>query len=157
MKRYLSGLSSVLIPTLVLSACSGTAPRLREPVPPDPTIAIIRANLWDGTGRAPVTNAVTLVQGDRIICAGAAGECIVPPRARVIDAHGQWLIPGLIDSHVHLLFLTGASASEELASTFEICSPKASPPCGTWEPTRRSCSGELTLCRLRHVCTPCSW
>src|SRR3954471_8263922 len=115
MKRYLSGLYSVLIPTLVLSACSGTAPRLREPVPPDPTIAIIRANLWDGTGRAPVTNAVTLVQGDRIICAGAAGECIVPPRARVIDAHGQWLIPGLVDSHVHLLFLTGGSATEELS------------------------------------------
>src|SRR3954467_13892566 len=115
MKRYLSGLCSVLIPTLVLSACSGTAPRLREPVPPDPTIAIIRANLWDGTGRAAVSNAVTLVRGDRIICAGGAGECLVPPRARVIDAHGQWLIPGLIDSHVHLLFLTGGSASEELA------------------------------------------
>jgi hypothetical protein len=80
MKRYLAGLSWVIVPTLVLSACSGTAPRLREPVPPDPTIAIIRANLWDGTGRAPVTNAVTLVRGDRIICAGAAGECIVPPR-----------------------------------------------------------------------------
>src|SRR3954462_7702037 len=115
MKRYLSGFSSVLIPTLVLSACSGTAPRLKEPLPADPTTAIIRANLWDGTGRAPVANAVTLVRGDRIVCAGSAGECLVPPRARVIDAHGQWLIPGLIDSHVHLLFLTGGSASEELS------------------------------------------
>src|SRR3954466_7604170 len=115
MKRYLSGLYSLLIPTLVLSACSGTAPRLREPVAPDPTIAIIRANLWDGTGRPPVGNAVTLVRGDRIICAGAAGECPVPPRARIIDARGQWLIPGLIDSHVHLLFLTGGSATEELS------------------------------------------
>jgi imidazolonepropionase-like amidohydrolase len=33
----------------------------------------------------------------------------------VIDARGRWLIPGLIDSHVHLLFLTGGSASEELS------------------------------------------
>jgi imidazolonepropionase-like amidohydrolase len=115
MKLHLSGLSLVLIPTLVLSACSGTAPRLQAPVAPDPTIAIIRANLWDGTGRAPVANAVTLVRGDRIICAGAAGECLVPPRARVVDARGRWLIPGLIDSHVHLLFLTGGSASEELS------------------------------------------
>jgi imidazolonepropionase-like amidohydrolase len=32
----------------------------------------------------------------------------------VIDAQGQYLIPGLIDSHVHLLFLTRGSASEEL-------------------------------------------
>jgi imidazolonepropionase-like amidohydrolase len=116
MKLSLAGLSSVLIPTLVLSACSGTAPRLREPLPPNPSIAITRANLWDGTGRGVVPNAVTVVRGDRIICAGAAGECLVPPRARVIDAHGQWLLPGLIDSHVHLLFLTGGSAGEELSS-----------------------------------------
>lgn len=115
MKRFLSVLFSGLTSTLVLSACSGSAPRLREAPAPDPTIAIIRANLWDGTGRGPVPNAVTLVRGDRILCAGAAGECPVPPRARIIDAHGQWLIPGLIDSHVHLLFLTQGSATEELA------------------------------------------
>jgi imidazolonepropionase-like amidohydrolase len=115
MKLSLSRFSSVLVSTLVLSACSGTAPRLREPLPPDPSVAIIHANLWDGTGRAPVVNAVTLVRGNRIICAGAAGECLVPPRARVIDARGQWLIPGLIDSHVHLLFMTGGSAGEELS------------------------------------------
>jgi imidazolonepropionase-like amidohydrolase len=42
------------------------------------------------------------------------GECPIPPRARIIDANGQWLIPGLIDSHVHLLFLTGGSAGQEL-------------------------------------------
>jgi imidazolonepropionase-like amidohydrolase len=107
--------SSVLISTLVLSACGGSPPRLHEAPAPDPSIAIIHANLWDGTGHGPVPNAVTLVRGNRILCAGAAGECPVPPRARIIDAHGQWLIPGLIDSHVHLLFLTGGSATEELA------------------------------------------
>jgi imidazolonepropionase-like amidohydrolase len=58
---------------------------------------------------------VTLIRGDRILCAGAAGECPVPRRARIIDANGQWLIPGLIDSHVHLLFLSAGSASEELS------------------------------------------
>jgi imidazolonepropionase-like amidohydrolase len=71
--------------------------------------------LWDGTGRAVVSNAVTLVRAGRIICAGAAGECRIPPGARIIDAQGKWLIPGLIDSHVHLLFLTHGSAGEELS------------------------------------------
>ncbi|HYC33930.1 MAG TPA: amidohydrolase family protein, partial [Gemmatimonadales bacterium] len=85
------------------------------PPPANPTTAIIGANLWDGTGRAPVANAVTLVRGDRILCAGAVGECHVPTDARVIDASGQYLIPGLIDSHVHLLFLVNGSAGEELA------------------------------------------
>jgi imidazolonepropionase-like amidohydrolase len=115
MKLFLSVLFSGLTSTLVLSACGGSLPRLRQTPAPDPTIAIIRANLWDGTGRGPVANAVTLVRGDRILCAGAAGECPVPPRSRIVDAHGQWLIPGLIDSHVHLLFLTQGSASEELS------------------------------------------
>jgi imidazolonepropionase-like amidohydrolase len=115
MKQSLAALSSVLIPTLFLSACGGSPPRLNSAPAPDPTIAIIRANLWDGTGRGPVPNAVTLVRGNRIMCAGAAGECPVPPRARIIDANGQWLIPGLIDSHVHLLFLTRGSAGEELS------------------------------------------
>src|SRR3954468_2791385 len=115
MKRVSAVGSSILISTLVLSACARSAPKLREAPAPDPTIAIIHANLWDGTGRGPVANAVTLVRGDRILCAGAAGECPIPRRARMIDANGQWLIPGLIDSHVHLLFLTAGSATEELS------------------------------------------
>src|SRR3954462_5024618 len=115
MKRVSAVGSSILISTLVLSACARSAPKLREAPAPEPSIAIIHANLWDGTGRGVVPNAVTLVRGDRILCAGSAGECPVPRRARIIDANGQWLIPGLVDSHVHLLFLTGGSATEELA------------------------------------------
>jgi imidazolonepropionase-like amidohydrolase len=51
---------------------------------------------------------------ERILCAGAAGECSVPQGAKVIEARGQYLIPGLIDSHVHLLFLQNGSAVEDL-------------------------------------------
>jgi imidazolonepropionase-like amidohydrolase len=115
MRLSVSVLSRSFISTLVLGACSGTAPHVRAVAPLDPSIAIVGATLWDGTGRAPVANAVTLIRGDRIICAGGAGECLVPPRARVLDARGRWLIPGLIDTHVHLLFLTGGSATEELS------------------------------------------
>ena len=114
MKQVPAVLFSALISTLVLSACGGGTPTVRGAPAPDPSIAIIRATLWDGTGKGPVPNAVTLVRGNRIVCAGAAGECPVPPRARIIDARGQWLIPGLIDSHVHLLFLVRGSAGEEL-------------------------------------------
>ncbi|HWB41077.1 MAG TPA: amidohydrolase family protein [Gemmatimonadales bacterium] len=95
-------------------ACGGSAPKVPEPAPVAPSIAIVGATLWDGTGRAPVPNAVTLVRRDRILCAGAAGECTIPAGARIIDAQGQYLIPGLIDSHVHLLFLIRGSAGEQL-------------------------------------------
>ena len=97
------------------SACGTPATRPLEAPVANPATAIVGANLWDGTGRGPVANAVTLVRGDRILCAGSAGECPVPAGARVIDAQGQYLIPGLVDSHVHLLFLINGSAGEELA------------------------------------------
>lgn len=116
MKYSFSVLSlTITLGTSILGACGGRPPEPRLVPPPDPTLAIVHVNLWDGTGRAPVSDAVTLVRGGRIVCAGAAGECPVPIRARVLDGHGQWLIPGLIDSHVHLLFLTQGSAGEELS------------------------------------------
>ena len=100
--------------TLLLGACAGPAPRPAPVAPRDPTIAITDAMLWDGSGRAPVPNAVTLVRGERILCAGGLGECPIPADARVLDAAGGWLIPGLIDTHVHLLFLQKGSAGAEL-------------------------------------------
>lgn len=103
------------LPVVVSAACSpAPAPVVRPPTPVNQDIAIAGATLWDGTGRAPVANAVTLVRGDRIVCAGSAGECLIPKGARVVDAQGQYLIPGLIDSHVHLLFVVNGSVSEQL-------------------------------------------
>jgi imidazolonepropionase-like amidohydrolase len=99
---------------LLAAACGGSPVRPPAPAPLPSSIAIVGATLWDGTGRGPVSHAVTVVRGQRILCAGSAGECPVPDGARVIDARGQFLIPGLIDSHVHLLFLTRGSAGEEL-------------------------------------------
>ena len=96
-------------------ACGGSPVRPPAPAPLPSSTAIVGATLWDGTGRGPVANAVTVVRGGRILCAGSAAECPVPKNARVVEARGQFLIPGLIDSHVHLLFLTRGSAGEELA------------------------------------------
>lgn len=117
MKLSFSAVSSAgfFFVTLTLNACGGSPPQPRLVPPPNPTLAIVRANLWDGTGRPVVRNAVTLVRAGRIVCAGAVGECPLPRGARILDAEGQWLIPGLIDSHVHLLFLTHGSAGEELS------------------------------------------
>jgi imidazolonepropionase-like amidohydrolase len=105
----LAGLSAAAL------ACGAPQPAPRQAVPLVPSVAIVGATLWDGTGRGQVANAVTLVRGDRVLCAGAAGECPVPANARVIDAKGQYLIPGLIDSHVHLLFMVDGGTGEDLA------------------------------------------
>jgi imidazolonepropionase-like amidohydrolase len=65
------------------------------------SIAITGATLLDGTGTAPVTDAAVIVRDGRITCAGPGPSCPVPKGARRIDARGTWLIPGLVDAHVH--------------------------------------------------------
>ena len=42
-----------------------------------------------------------LLSGDRITAVGPAASTRPPAGARVIDGRGRWLIPGLIDAHVH--------------------------------------------------------
>jgi imidazolonepropionase-like amidohydrolase len=114
MKAFLFSMSAAL--AALVTACGNPAQRLpARPPAVSPTTAIVGATLWDGTGSPAVANAVTLVRGERVVCAGAAAECAVPKGARVIDAQGRYLIPGLIDSHVHMLFLVGGSAGEALS------------------------------------------
>ena len=50
---------------------------------------------------AVVPDTTILIAGNRITAVGAAAHTRVPRGAAVIDAHGKWVIPGLIDSHVH--------------------------------------------------------
>lgn len=67
----------------------------------DPDLALVGATLVDGTGADPVEDAVVLIEGDRVACAGTRSRCPVPPGTRVVDLAGRWLAPGLVDAHVH--------------------------------------------------------
>jgi len=63
--------------------------------------------LIDGTGRAPLEDAVIVIEGERIKSVGKRGEVAVPRNARVIDVKGKTILPGLIDGHCHLLDFMG--------------------------------------------------
>ena len=64
-------------------------------------------------GDPPVENAVILVKGERITAIGSAGDIVVPRHAAVVDTTGTWLVPGLMNMHVHLgLVLPGKMADE---------------------------------------------
>jgi imidazolonepropionase-like amidohydrolase len=65
------------------------------------------ARILDGTGRAPLENGVLVFEGDRILEVGPAGEVPQPADAKVIDAHGKTIIPGLISAHSHLGLCNG--------------------------------------------------
>jgi predicted amidohydrolase YtcJ len=44
---------------------------------------------------------VVLVNGDRIAAVGPRDRIAIPPQASVVDVTGKWIVPGLIDAHVH--------------------------------------------------------
>ena len=71
------------------------------PEQPHIPIAIANATLIDGTGNPPQENAVVVVQGRQITAVETSRDAI-PDGAKQIDAKGRWLLPGMIDSHVHV-------------------------------------------------------
>jgi hypothetical protein len=68
---------------------------------PSTRTVISGATVIDGAGRAPVKNAVIVIEGNRIKQIGARGKVHLPKNAQVIDAAGKYIIPGLADMHVH--------------------------------------------------------
>lgn len=66
------------------------------------TLAVTGATVIDGTGNAPIADAVVLIADGRIAAVGPAREVAVPAGARRIDARGKFVIPGLMDANLHL-------------------------------------------------------
>jgi imidazolonepropionase-like amidohydrolase len=63
--------------------------------------AFVGATLFDGTGADPMPDAVVVVMGDRISEVGGRHEISVPDHLTVVDVSGKWIVPGLIDGHIH--------------------------------------------------------
>ena len=57
----------------------------------------------DGKGDAPIPNGLILVDGNRIRAVGSRDSLPIPGEAEVIDLGTATLLPGLIDTHVHLV------------------------------------------------------
>lgn len=67
------------------------------------TAQIIRnGQLIDGTGADPVANGAVLVEDGKVSAVGADGSFSVPDGAVEVDAGGGTILPGLIDTHVHI-------------------------------------------------------
>jgi len=68
---------------------------------PPEVLAVVGGTLVDGTGAAPVPDAVVFIRDGRIACAGPRGGCPIPEGVAKLDVTGAWVTPGLIDAHVH--------------------------------------------------------
>ena len=83
------------------------------------TTAIVGGAVVNLEGEAPLKGAVILVEDDRIVAIGKAGSVAVPDDADIIDAGGAWLIPGLMNMHVHLGLILPGKMMAELANESE--------------------------------------
>jgi imidazolonepropionase-like amidohydrolase len=63
--------------------------------------ALVGATLIDGRGGPPLHDAVVVIRGDRIESVGGGDSLDLPSDAEVVDVAGQYVLPGLIDVHVH--------------------------------------------------------
>lgn len=69
---------------------------------PSPTLAILHATVIDATGGPSKPDTTVVLEHDKIALIAPAGEVSLPPNTPTLDAAGKFLIPGLVDSHVHL-------------------------------------------------------
>ena len=72
--------------------------------PPEESVqkAIIGSVLIDGTGGPPLSNSVVIIAGSRIRAVGSRANMPIPAGVEKINGAGKFLVPGLIDAHVHL-------------------------------------------------------
>ena len=83
------------------------------------TLAIVNATVFDSTGRDPFRGTV-VVKDKVIVDVGTTGEVRVPEDATVVDARGAFLMPGLIDAHMHLTGSRSGRIEEDLLTPIGV-------------------------------------
>lgn len=90
-------------------------------------ILIKGGTLIDGTGRVPVADTAVLIDAGKIKAVGeaAAREASYGPAPRIIDASSQYVLPGLIDGHVHLSMVQETVEGVRFPTSAEHCTLRA--------------------------------
>ena len=88
---------------------------------PGSQVTIIKGGrLIDGKGGPVTANPVIVIEGKRIKAIGQRGRVTEPDGASVVDASGYTLMPGLIDSHLHLAAFNCSSFNNYRVSIWEV-------------------------------------
>lgn len=103
MRRFIAFVVIVLAIGMVaaLPDAIGRAAPASGPIEAGDTV-ILNGRLFDGTGALPIEDGLVAVRGERMIAVGPRRDFDVPDGAEIIDAGGGFIMPGVIDSHVHL-------------------------------------------------------
>jgi imidazolonepropionase-like amidohydrolase len=74
---------------------------------PKKTLVVRNGTLIDGSGKPAARNDAIVIEGNRIKSVGALPPDVQLEDRRsveVVDAGGQWIMPGLIDAHCHVSY-----------------------------------------------------
>jgi Amidohydrolase family len=70
----------------------------------EPALVIERCSLFDPDSQAMLPERTIVIQGEKIVTVSQPGEAVeIPAEARRIDGRGRFILPGLIDAHVHVV------------------------------------------------------
>ena len=93
--------NSLAVGTMSLVSHLDPARRLGGGVSEGDVLAFTHVTVIDATGRPAVPEQTVLIRGDRIAAIEKFEKLKLPGGAKVIDAKGKYMIPGLWDMHVH--------------------------------------------------------
>ena len=86
---------------LLLVTVFGVMPAWPQAPAGSQLLVLTNANVIDGVSEHPIRKATVIVRDGKIVSVAATSPNI-PHGATVLDLKGRWLLPGLIDAHVHV-------------------------------------------------------
>ena len=95
-----------VVPTAVPTAVPTSVPTPTAVPAPRYDLVLVGGTLIDSTGAPPLENAAIGIQGRRIVQIGSADALRYSADTTVVDVRGATIMPGFINSHVHITGLT---------------------------------------------------
>src|SRR5881296_2284449 len=124
--RWLGRLIVILVALVAVLNTSTHSQERKFLTPPNQVVAIRAAKLFDARSGSVLNNQIVVIRGERIADVGPNIQ--IPREARVIDLGSATVLPGMIDTHVHVntggetaaqrAFIAVANAQIDLAAGF---------------------------------------
>ncbi|MFI0983462.1 amidohydrolase family protein [Streptomyces sp. NPDC021093] len=110
--------------TLAPHATAAATTATDRPGAPTDVLALTHATVLTGENSRPLLDHTLVLTGGRVVDSGPSAQLKPPPHAKVVDLTGKYVVPGLVESHIHtsgdealtppLFPLTGITAVREM-------------------------------------------